>query len=236
MGWARNNAMQGMSKGMGNMRPFKRMAAGLGLLALAGCAAAQVSTPSRAIAQAATPAPRQILVYVTPAPQASTPEAASAGHAATGLQTALLSSLAKAHVAAAPYSPAMDVPGTLVLHATVAAANPGSTAARLIIGFGAGQAQMLVSVDVHQGGQETGPAEQFNVTSESGYKPGLILPGGIALATHNIWHLVIGGGIDGAMSLKNGLAAPESTAAKAMVTQLQNYYTAEGWAWPARAA
>lgn len=202
----------------------------LGLLTLAGCAGAQVSGLNRT--SAGTPAPQHVLVEITIAPQATPQETESANRAAAGLQTALLSNLAKAHLAATLYSPAADMPGTLVLHATISAANPGNAAARLLVGLGAGQAQMVANVEMHPGGQATGPAEQFDVASHGSYKPGLLLPGGIALATHNVWHLAIGGGIDLAANLKDGLAVPESSAAKAVVAQLKNYYTAEGWNWP----
>jgi hypothetical protein len=208
--------------------------AGLSLLALAGCANAQVSALTRAGTPA--PAPQQVLVEVTPAPQATSKEAESASRAAAGLQAELLNRLAKAHVAAAPYSAAADKPGALVLHATIAAANPGNAAVRVIVGFGAGASRMLVGVDMHSGGQAPGPAEQFDVASHSAYRPGLILPGGVALATHSLWHLGIGGGIDVALNLRNGLAAPEANAAGAMVAQLKSYYTAEGWNWPVQNA
>ncbi len=226
--------MQENRDSLDKIRHVRTATAGLGLLALAGCANAQVSALNRTGTGA--PVPQQVLVEVTPAPQATPEEAESASRAAAGLQTELLNMLVKAHVAAIPYSAAADKPGALVLHATIAAANPGNAAARLIVGFGAGASRMLVGVDVHPGGQAPGPAEQFDVASHSAYKPGLILPGGVTLATHNIWHLAIGGGIDVALNLKDGLAAPEANAARAMVTQLKSYYTAEGWNWPVQSA
>ncbi len=219
---------------MNAMKIMKAAALGLAVLALAGCAHARVTGLNRTGSSTGAPPPEQVLVQVTATPQATSPEAQQVSGAASGMQTALLQTLAAARVPAAIYNPALDQPGVLVLHASISSASPGNAAARLAVGLGAGAAQVSMSVTVRPGGQAAGSTEAFALSSQNGAKPGLILPAGIALATHNVWHLAIGGAIDVAMNRRTGMTPAEENAAKQVVAQLQSYYAAQGWNWPAQ--
>ncbi|GAN80718.1 DUF4410 domain-containing protein [Acidocella aminolytica] len=220
---------------MDMMKRLKISALGLSALVLTGCASPQVTAMSHTGSSANTPAPEQVLVNITPAPQSSPTETQTVNNAVTGLQTALMENLSREHVAASIYNPALDQSGVLVMHVTISAATPGNAAARLVVGLGAGASQLLVTTDIRPGGQQPGgAAEQFSVASGSGAKPGLILPGGIALATHNVWSLAIGGAVDVAMNRRSGISAAEDKTAKRIVAELKAYYTAQGWNWPAQ--
>lgn len=213
-------------------KSLKTALLGLAVLTLTGCAHTQMSALSHTGASAGAPAPEQILVEISTAPQGSAAEATDVNNAAAGMQTALLQKLAKQHVAAAIYNPALDQPGVLVLHAVIASADPGSAAARLAVGFGAGASQLQMNVFVRPGGAAPGSEQAFNLSSKSGAKPGLILPAGIAIITHNPWHMAIGGAIDLATSRRTGVSPAEASAAAKVVEQLKGYYAAQGWSWP----
>ena len=61
---------------------------------------------------------------------------------------------------------------------------------------------------------------QLNTYSDSGFKPGLLLPGGIALATGNAAHLAIAGGLDVAFNVRGGLQQPVKHTSSAIVPTL----------------
>jgi len=130
--------------------------------------------------------------------------------------------------------PGTHRPGAAVLNVSVVAADPGSLVERFVVGFGAGRAQLAVKADFESTDSAGAHAmTAFDTSSDSGYKPGIILPGGIALATRNIIHLAIGGGIDVAANVNSGLGGPVGKTASAIVSQLRKYYMSVGWHWPA---
>ena len=201
------------------------------LIALAGCAGARVS--NIASARAAGPAPSELLVAVDAASAPDDTQAQAAHRIAADLQADLVQRLARAKVTAEPFVPATEHPGAAVLHVTIVRADPGSLAKRLVVGFGFGRATLQARAEL----QEASPSgvaslTAFDTSSDSGIKPGLILPGGVALATGNAVHLAIGGGIDIATNLRGGLARPTTRTASAIVTQLRQYYASAGWQWP----
>ena len=202
------------------------------LIGLTGCAGATVSNV--ATVQSRGPSPSDILVAVDAAPMSDATQTEAAQAIASKLQTALVERLTSSRVTAEPFVRGTSHPGAAVLHVSVVRADPGSLAERLVVGFGLGSAKLKANSELESADGSGGISlTAFNTSSHSDIKPGLILPGAVALATRNPIHLAIGGGIDIAMNLRGGLARPTSSTASAIVAQLKKYYAAAGWYWPA---
>ena len=202
------------------------------LIGLAGCAGAAVSNV--AVVQPSGPPPSEILVAVDAAPMTDATQTHAAQQVASKLQSILVNRLTAARVTAEPFVPGSSHPGAALLRVSVVRADPGSFVERFIVGFGLGHAKLQANAELETADGSRGTSlTAFNTSSGSGMKPGLILPGAVALATWNPIHLAIGGGIDIAMNLRGGLARPTSSTASAIVAQLKKYYTAAGWYWPA---
>jgi len=188
-----------------------------------------------AAVQTAGPAPSEILVAVNAAPMTDAAQIRAAQTVASKLQTALVERLTSSRVTAEPFVRETSHPGAALLHVSVVLADPGSLAERFVVGFGLGSAKLQANAELESADGSGGISlTAFNTFSHSGIKPGLILPGVVALATRNPIHLAIGGTIDIAMNLRGGLARPTSSStASAIVAQLRKYYAAAGWYWPA---
>jgi hypothetical protein len=221
------------SKAAHRVSVIRMLGAGVILIALAGCSGARVTGLTSVNAGAA--APTEILVAVTAAHTSQDPTDAPAQATAGQLAIKLIERLTKAGMTAEPYVPGTIHPGAALLHVSVLEADPGNLAERFTVGFGLGKAKLqvradFVNADAGQGATVMG----FNAASDSGIKPGLILPGGVALATGNAIHLAIGGGLAIATNIHGGLDRPTASTATAIVTQLRSYYQSVGWYWPAR--
>lgn len=208
--------------------------AGLALLiALAGCAGADVSHV--AAVRPAGPAPSEILVQVDASSITNPKQNAEARHIAATLQSDLVERLTRSHVTAENFMSGTDHPGAAVLHVAITRAEPGSFVERVVLGFGLGRARLEARAELVSPSRSGNVSlTAFDTTSDSGAKPGLILPGGVALATGNAIHLAIGGGIDLALNLRGGLSRPTTRTAAAIVRQVSKYYASAGWTWPNR--
>ena len=198
-------------------------------VALAGCTHARATNV--ASSYAASPPPSEILVSVAAYPSASAnaEDSQVAAKVAANLQTDLVREFAEAGITAEPYGPGTIHPGAVVLRATITDADPGNAIRRFVIGFGAGKARLEVAADLENG--DAGDARtmtSFDTSSDTGHKPGMIMPAGIALATRNYIHLAIGGGLKVATSFNDGLGKPTDDTAKAIVAQVKQYYTSIG--------
>ena len=215
----------------GPRSPFGIVVPLLFLTALAGCGA-HVSNLSSAAAGG--PTPSEILVSVQPDEQAA---AAALDAVAGKIQAAVVNRLTAAHVTAEPYVPGTSHPGAALLQISVVKADPGNIAERFIIGFGLGKATLAVRANLIPADQPAGPPVlAFDTSADSGMKPGLVLPGAVALGTGRVIGLAIGGGVDVVTNIRGGLDKPEKSTASAIVTQLKKYYTTAGWQWPAAQA
>ncbi|HTH99468.1 MAG TPA: DUF4410 domain-containing protein [Acidisoma sp.] len=204
------------------------------LLCLAGCAGAHVS--DIASTRAVGPPPREILVDVETGPARNAAEAEDEQAAARQLRSDLMRCLVKAGLAAQPAAPGLSVPGAVRLHVALTRVDPGSRAKRLVIGFGAGRARLEARAELLPAGSAAAmPLTAFDTSSDTGMKPGLILPGGIALATGNAIHMAVGGGINLALNLQGGLAQTSAHTATAILDELRIYYRGAGWSWPGTA-
>jgi hypothetical protein len=199
------------------------------LALLAGCAA-QVSDVAQRQPGAARPV--EILVAVNASPGRSA-DTTIARNIATVLQSELVRRLTKTKLTAAPFTPG-EVPADAdVLHVVITGANPGDRLRRIVIGFGAGRAELRATADFAPVGDASqAPLLTFSTASDSGYKPGLIVPGAVAAGSGNALGLAIGGGVDIVTNIQGGLAKPTEKTAAAIVTRLKKYYASVGWSWP----
>jgi len=224
------------AQGQKRRLPLAMCSAGVALIlmGLSGCMGAQVT--SVATAYTAARPPVEILLDVGPAP-ATAEEAGPAqvvAKVADKLQSDLVQQLTEAGITAEPAVPGTSHPGAAVLHVGISDADPGNAVARFIVGFGAGRAELRVAADLETtNAAGTQAVTAFDTYADSGRMPGLILPGGAALATGKAIHLAIGGGIKLATSLNDGLDKPVRETATAIIGQLKQYYTSVGWYWPA---
>lgn len=201
--------------------------AGAAMVNAAGCATAKVSNVTTS--QAAVPAPSEILVDVGLVQGLESEQYGSALQLEDGLRADMLQRLAKAGLVAAPFSlQAVKInPGAAVLHVAITQADRGSFVKRVVIGFGAGKAKLQVNADLETLAGQAMTA--FNTAADSGQKPGLILPGSVALATGKLVHLVIGGSIDVATNVHGGFSRSVKETSSAIVDQVKSYYQAAGW-------
>ena len=201
------------------------------MLLVAGCAA-QVTDLAQT--SAATMQPNEILVAVDAVASNDPGKATATEQIEAGLQAELVKNLIASHVAAQPYVPGTVHPGADVLHVSVTEADPGNRLRRMIIGFGAGKATLHAAAsleDATAAGRDTLLA--FDTSSNSGYKPGIVVPAAAAAGTGSAIGLAVGGSIDVATNVPNGLAKPVRHTAAAIVDRLSKYYAAVGWRWPA---
>ena len=217
-------------------RSLIRWVAGIGALltALAGCASVRVADVVSSNAAGSPPA--EILVEVRAATTLQGAQPTVAQQVAATMESDLVARLRKAGISSAPIAPEGHPQGAAILHVSVVEAEPGNALERVVIGFGVGRAKLDIKADL-QSTEAAGahPMTQFEASSHSGFKPGLILPGGVALATHDAVHLLIGGTIDIATNIHGGLQKPIKNTTTAVVDQLKKYYSSVGWQWPATA-
>ncbi len=202
------------------------------LAVLAGCAGAKVTDV--ASVTAASPPPFEILVDVSVTQIADNDRAKLAHDVGTKLQSDLVQRLTEARVTAEPFVPGTRHPGSIVLRVAIVDADPGSSIERTVIGFGFGRATLQAKADLVS--TDTGAAYSmtaFSTSSDSGHKPGLVLPGSVALATGSVIHLAVGGALHLATDMHGGLDKPVTGTATAIVEQLRKYYASVGWHWPA---
>ena len=177
------------------------------------------------------PPPSEILVAAGPYQDG---QGELAQQVSVSIQKAVVERLTKAHITAEPYVPNQTHPGAAILQLGVTQADPGSLPARFLIGFGVGKAELRVNAAlVPSDKPDAAPVLGFDTAADSGIKPGLIVPGAVALGTGRVVGLAVGGGIDVATNIRGGMARPISQTAAAIVKQLKTYYASAGWAWPA---
>lgn len=198
----------------------------LGAAALGGCAGAKVS----GVTVNGPPAHQPALLLVAVNTPGDAEDAAAMRSLAGSVQSDLLERLSKARIPATILGTAPVPPGDAVLRVDIVRADPGNDVKRLLVGFGAGRAKLEVRAGLYRPDQSArGPALAFSSHADSGRNPGLILPGGVALATQNAVHFAIGGAINLASNARGGLKGDVRHTADAIVHQLQAYYYNAGW-------
>lgn len=209
---------------------FAPVAGALALLfLLSGCVSAQVNDVVSA--PAAPSQPRQILVALDISVPVAGDDAALAQEVGETLRAAVIQDLADAGVSAQPLAAGARPAGVAVLHLAIAEADSGSAWERFVIGFGAGRAKLRATAALET--EAAGRLTSFSTSSDSGRRPGLIMPAGVAAATRTVIPLAIGGTVKTVTSLRDGLDRPLGKTAQAVVEQLEAYYRQAGWTWPA---
>lgn len=177
----------------------------------------------------------EILVDVRPALHADDPSADLAADVSRMLQSELIKKLTKDGATAEAYAPGVARAGATTLHVAITGAVAGNTAERIFIGFGVGQAKLQTSAELENGNARPGQSmTNFVISGDSGYKPGMIVPGVVSVATGNVIHLAIGGGIKRVTSIHGGMSVVVDETTTAILGQLENYYEQVRWSWPRR--
>lgn len=201
--------------------------AALVVLFLGSCGAARVTNLSTQVAAAK---PSEILVDVDVDTSLDADTKLAAEKAAKEIALDVTKKLRQAHISAEQYILTDRQPNTAILHISITKADAGNSAERFAIGFGVGRAKLIANADLRSSGSAAPQLMvTFDTASDSGRRPGLILPGGFAFATGNVIHLAIGGAIDAAGSLRGGLARPVKKTASAIADQVKHYYKSAGW-------
>ncbi|HVX78146.1 MAG TPA: DUF4410 domain-containing protein [Bradyrhizobium sp.] len=198
---------------------------------IGGCTGAKISNVTAT--NAAGPAPFEVLVDVSATSRAGKEQLKINKEVAVKLQQALIKRLLEARVTAESFVPGTRHPNAILLRVSITEADPGDAITRFIIGFGAGRAKLEAQAQLESSDDASAHSmTAFQTSGNSGHKPGLIMPGGVAIATGQIIHLAIGGVVRVATGSLNGLDKPVSETAKAIVGQLRKYYRSVGWHWP----
>jgi hypothetical protein len=226
----------------------------LGLVMLAGCASTQVTQQTPLVA-AGLPRPNQIWVYdfvaaasdmpadsslageVGAPSTPQTPEEIETGRKygamiaqqlVTDIQNMGMPAI-EAGPGAAPQVGDGVIRGYIV---STQGGGAGSMVQRMVIGFGAGTAEMDTVVEgfavTPQGLRKLGSG---TLTSSGNKSPGLIVPAAVVLATGNPVGLIVVGGlkIAGAASGRSGLEGRAKATADEIATQLKIRFQDRGW-------
>jgi len=211
--------------------PWRFMSISLVVMLCAGCAGARITHV--AAASVGAPQPEVILVHVDAPPLPDAAKRQLAATVAAKLEADLVKKLRQEHLSAAPYAPGAGYGHAVILHVAITEADEGNAIARMVIGFGAGRAELHARAELLKGDQASAaPMTAFDTASDSGRMPGLILPGGIAIASAHIITLAVGGGIRVATGFRDALDKPVHETSTAIVRQLRTYYASVGWHWP----
>ena len=200
------------------------------LLGLAGCAGAHVTQIKEAMA---LQSPVRVIVQTSFA-QGKTEPTPDMLEAARALQSDVLKALTKAHipvgVVATPVPPAAMPSSGVVLDMHIVSVDPGDLAERLALGFGLGRSKLLVKVRLIDGRHSPfATLLTFDVASDSGRGPGLILPAGVAVGTANAVGFAIGGGTGLLLNVQNGPGQDAAHTAAAITIRLSAYFAHTGW-------
>lgn len=203
----------------------------IAVFALTGCAAAKVSNVQSATAVGK--APTELLVEVSVASDIGAEQQKEASKIRSDLESALVKRLVKDGAAAEPFAVSAHDPDAAVLHVSITDADAGNLAKRMIVGLGWGKARLQAQADLERASVSGGqPVTRFDTASDSGMKPGLLVPGGVAAATGNMIGLAIGGTINIATNIHGGMSRPIKSTSAAIVDQLKKCYQTAGWTWP----
>jgi hypothetical protein len=235
------------------MKALSHFAPSLVALALAaGCASTTSTARPTQLGKEKIARPDRIIVYDFAATPADLPSwsAAASKYAGTGTtQTAeqletgrkLGAEIARQLVAEiqgmgmtavqAAGQPAPRV-GDIVIIGYFGSVDKGSTAERLVLGFGAGSAELKTAVEgyltTEQGMRQLGSGE---VDSGGGKGPGLIVPLVVTAATANPIGLIVSGAVkaEGEVSGRDTIQGAAQRTAKQIGDHLRGRFEEEGW-------
>jgi hypothetical protein len=233
------------------MKPLSRAAAwSLAFVVVAGCASTEVTERQR-YEGAKLARPERIIVYdFTADPADVPPESAFAQQMAAartpppqqvalgrklGAQVAkeLMADLRAmglpAVVAAGQPAPRVD---DIVLRGYFVSVDQGSATQRVLVGFGAGAAELKTAVEAYQmTAHGLRPLARGEIKSGGGKLPGVVVPVAVVAATANPIGLIVGGAMKGAGEV-TGSETIEGTAkrtADEIAAQLRTAAEEQGW-------
>lgn len=195
-------------------------------LLLSGCATSKATGVAIAASPATVSAPRAVAIKVAVSPELQSDPSAS--EAADLLEYALLKHYGKAGLTIAPHG----APAQALVHVKIVRADRGNKMRQMLVGFGSGRSSLQTDTSFHLSDRDA-PSLSFSSSTKSGRKPGLILPGAVAVATGEASRLAIGGGINLLVPGRAGLRNEAERSAKQIVKQTRQLYLASGWRWPA---
>ncbi|HEX5078045.1 MAG TPA: DUF4410 domain-containing protein [Geminicoccaceae bacterium] len=232
------------------MKPFSRAAACLALVLVAGCASTDVSN-RQYYEGPPLPRPAHIIVYdFTGNPAdvpANSPFAAQLAEAPpltpeqAELNRKLGAEVAKDLVAdlqgmGLPAVLAADQPSPevndIVIRGYFVSVKPGSASERVLLGFGAGDAELQAAVEGYQmTAQGLRPLGSGEIRSGGGHMPGMVLPVAVVAATANPIGLVVGGAIKltGEATGRATIEGAAERTASAIAEQLKEAAQKQGW-------
>lgn len=200
--------------------PFVRQRAWFALvllpLLLGACAGARISNEQSSIS-ADQSRPTTVAVRVTGCPP----------DLMTSLGGEVIARLQKAGIPA--WRAAEDTqagPDLAILDLAVTRYDPGNRLEQAVIGFGAGRSHLDVDAALILGQNQ---ALRLSSDADSGRRPGLILPGGVAAATGDVLHLAIGGGLVAITQLRGGPSRDVRSSADLLADRTVAYFQSIGW-------
>lgn len=120
----------------------------------------------------------------------------------------------------------------IVIRGYFVSVDPGSATERVLLGFGAGDAEVHAAVEGYQmTAQGLRPLGRGQISSGGGHMPGMVLPVAVVAATANPIGLIVGGAIKATGEL-TGEATVEGAAkrtASAIAEQLHEAAQRQGW-------
>ncbi len=126
-----------------------------------------------------------------------------------------------------------DVPeNTLAIYGDLVAVDEGSAPKRVLIGFGSGATHLDTLVRLYVRGPQ-GPEQvaEYNTTSQSGKKPGVLttLPIGMAVQGLSLMLLAIQGGVATVGELNSAVAGDAKETAEELSDSLKKLFDEHGW-------
>ena len=233
------------------MKPLSRAAAwSLALLVVTGCASTEITERQR-YEGAKLARPDRIIVYdFTADPADVPPESAFAGqmnNAMTpppqqvALGRRLGAGVAKDLVAdlrgmglpavLAAGQPAPR-PNDIVLRGYFVSVDQGSATQRVLVGFGAGSAELRTAVEAYQmTAAGLRPLARGEIKSGGGKLPGVVVPLAVVAATANPIGLIVGGGakVTGEATGSDTIEGAAKRTADEIAAQLQTAAQEQGW-------
>jgi hypothetical protein len=233
------------------MKPLSRAAAWLlVLLVVAGCASTEITERQR-YEGAKLARPDRIIVYEFTADPADVPPysafAAQLGSAMTpppqqvALGRQLGAQVAKELVAdlRGMGLPAVEAAGQpaprtddIVLRGYFVSVDQGSATQRVLVGFGAGGAELKTAVEAYQMmAERLRPLGRGEIKSGGGKLPGMVLPLAVVAATANPIGLVVGGAVKGAGEVTGSstIQGAAKRTADEIAAQLKTAAEEQGW-------
>jgi Domain of unknown function (DUF4410) len=231
------------------MKPLGRaISCSLALFMVAGCASTEVAEPQPYEGQKLARPDRIIVHDFTANPAEVPPESAFAAELAgapaptpeqlevgrrLGAQVAkeLVAELRRMGLPAVPaVGGPPPRPDDIVLRGYFISVDEGDAGRRVLVGFGAGAAELTTAVEAYQvTAEDLRPLGRGEIRSEGGEVPGMVLPVAVVAATANPMGLAGGGTATGEATGSATIEGAGGRTAKELAAQLRTAAQQQGW-------